>query len=86
MKIVKRVSLYRAVERINTPYGYSPKIEHASYQQIAPWKMPMDMELFKYGYRNKPRLLSMAVLSVAAVLLGLTAYCAEMELRNVHMG
>lgn len=47
--------------------------------------MPIDMELFKYGYRNKPRTLTMGVLGVLAALLGLTIYTTDQELQNVSM-
>jgi hypothetical protein len=78
MKIVKRVSLYRAVERISEPATGAPKIDHSSYQQYGPWKMPIDIELFKYGYRNKPRTYSMAIMAVLAVFLGFTIHTTEM--------
>jgi hypothetical protein len=74
MKIVKRVSLYRAVDRITNPHGSAPKVDHMRYNQTAPWRMTMDMELFKYGYRNKPRSATMGLLAVLSVLLGFTAY------------
>ena len=84
MKIVKRVSLYKAVDRLATPSGSWPKMDHAYYRQSAPWRMSTDMELFKYGYRNKPRMLTMGVLGTLALIMGFTMYSTEIELRNVH--
>lgn len=47
--------------------------------------MPIDMELFKYGYRNKPRTLTMGVLGILATLLGFTIYTTDLELQNVSL-
>lgn len=47
--------------------------------------MPVDVELFKYGYRNKPRSYTMGVVAIAAILLGITINTTEYELRNVHV-
>ena len=74
MKIVKRVSLYKAVDRLATPSGSWPKIDHINHNQTAPWRMTTDMELFKYGYRNKPRLLTMGILGTLGLALGLAMY------------
>ncbi len=48
--------------------------------------MPINMELFKYGYRNKPRTMTMGVLGVLAVLLGFTIHTTEEELQHVSIG
>jgi hypothetical protein len=74
MKIVKRVSLYRAVERLHTPGGNTPIVDHKYFNEAGPWRMPIDIELFKYGYRNKPRTITMGILGMLAVLLGLTIH------------
>lgn len=45
--------------------------------------MPIDYELFKYGYRNKPKTYIMAFLGICAYLVGITIHSTELELRNV---
>lgn len=83
MKIVRRVSLYRAVERIGEPSKASSRLSRYYYDQNAEWKMPVDYELFKYGYRNKPKTYIMAFLGICAYLVGITLHSTELELRNV---
>lgn len=83
MKIVRRVSLYRAVERTGEPTRVSSKLSRYYYEQTAEWKMPVDYELFKYGYRNRPKTYLMAFLGICAYLVGITWHSTELELRNV---
>jgi hypothetical protein len=61
-------------------------MEHASNKKTAPWKMPIDYELVKYGYMSKPRTYTMGILGVVALLVGFAASTAEHELRNVFIG
>lgn len=42
MKIVRRVSLFRAVQRLGEPSKVSPKLSRSYHDQIAEWKMPVD--------------------------------------------
>jgi hypothetical protein len=58
---------------------------HWYYKREAPWKMPIDHELVKYGYMNKPRTYTMAILGMLGLFLGLTISTAEHELRNVSL-
>lgn len=83
MKIVRRVSLYRAVERLGEPSKASSKLSRYYHEQTAEWKMPVDYELFKYGYRNRPKTYIMAILGICAYLAGITWHSTELELRNV---
>ena len=48
--------------------------------------MPIDYELVKYGYMNKPRTYTMGILGVVALLVGFAVSTAEHELRNVFVG
>ena len=83
MKIVRTVSLYRAVERLGEPTKTSFKLSRSYNDQTAEWKMPVDYELLKYGYRNKPKTYTMAILGICAYLVGITLHSTELELRNV---
>lgn len=47
--------------------------------------MPIDYELVKYGYMNKPRTYTMAVLGMLGLFFGITLSTAEHELRNVNL-
>lgn len=52
MRIVKRVSLYKSLERfVKEPSQAMPRLSRIPYASEGPYYIPPDYELYKYGYR-----------------------------------
>jgi hypothetical protein len=43
MKIVKRVSLYRAVDRLGEPSRSTALVTQWNYEPLKEWKMPIEL-------------------------------------------
>jgi cytochrome c1 len=70
MKIAKRISLVRGVERMMEPSPGSHLETRMRYNRDKDYQLSVEDELFKYGYRNNLKNFKAMVLGVIGVSIG----------------
>ena len=70
MRIVKRVSLFKSIQRISDPAPSQFKIDRMAWNKSAPYRLTTQQELYRTGYRDfKHRPLLIAAV-IAAFIFG----------------
>ena len=70
MKIVKRVSPIKSIERIEEPSPSSPKMTRITWNRHKPYTLTPQQELYRFGYRNRPHRPWLVAAALAAFLAG----------------
>lgn len=52
MKVIKRVSLLKSLQRLNEPSQASFKINRMAWNKDKPYRLTTEQELFRFGYKN----------------------------------
>ena len=88
MKIVKRVSLLKGIERINDPPPASFRMDKMIWNKRSPYRLDNTQELFRFGYRNyrhKTWLVAGAILACAFGAFVDSTEKALMDVENVRL-
>ena len=83
MKIVKRVSLFKSVNRLSDPAPYSFKMTRMQWKNTAPYRLTTQQELYRTGYRNYRHSGILATAAITAFLLGTFVDASEKALADV---
>ena len=83
MKVVKRVSLIKGIERLNDPAPAGFRMTRISWNLNNPYRLNTEQELFRFGYRNFKHRTWLVLGGIFALILGTMTDSADKVLADV---
>ena len=83
MKVVKRVSLLKGLQRFNDPAPADMRMTRSFWTLKQPYRLNTEQELFRFGYRNFKHRTWLVVGGIFALMLGTMTDSADKVLADV---
>ena len=85
MRVVKKVSLLKSIERVDDPPPSAFKMDRVSYHIDGPYRLNNTQELYRFGYRNFKHKAFLTVAGLAALILGAVVESTEKVFLDVTL-